>query len=71
MKEGAVMPRLLAHDRLKCEPVNHQIMRYFSVLGRLAELVRPVEPVDAFADRAFGETLLGEAHSAKVDAGFT
>jgi hypothetical protein len=73
MKEGTVMPRLLAHDPLKCEPVNDQIMRYFSVLAcnpGTKEVVSPSKPLPAFADRALEETLLGELHSAKVDTGF-
>jgi hypothetical protein len=59
MKEGAVIDRLLA-----C--LGGQIMRYFRVL----EPGRQTKPPLLIADRALWKTLLGKAHSAKVDTGF-
>jgi hypothetical protein len=53
------MPRVLAR-------LDGQIMRYFKVLERDHRIAGG--PV--FADRVLGRTLLGEAHSAKVDTGF-
>jgi hypothetical protein len=64
MKEGAVMGHLLA-----CP--GGQIMRYFNVLEANRRARGGAKGgFSAFADRVRRKTLLGKAHSAKVDTGF-
>jgi hypothetical protein len=66
MKEGVVMGYLLAR-------LGGEIMRYFSGLAHdTGRNDRPWagKPASSLRNRALAKTLLGTAHSAKVDTGF-